>query len=217
MNESHHLKKLQWWKDEYLTWDPSQFNGITKIKVPSSKVWMPDVMVKSTRFVPNKLQSLALKSESFIKFEFPTGVKMLNWAYGVKICVSCFWGLSHNRFALANCELHLRIAECARSEFCNSQVLNRNSQVQVFYEISPLKNWLEKSSQLLCLQLCYFCIQQTHCFAYVLLRVSFAKIKVSRVHAYTKHKTSLKLYTYFTKISSPHTYTKIKIFVFLRK
>ena len=33
------------WKDEYLTWRPEMNAGITEIIVPSSKVWVPDVLL----------------------------------------------------------------------------------------------------------------------------------------------------------------------------
>ncbi|XP_071949199.1 neuronal acetylcholine receptor subunit alpha-6-like [Antedon mediterranea] len=41
------LKSNSWltliWIDEYLRWRPENYNGITNLKVPSSKIWMPDI------------------------------------------------------------------------------------------------------------------------------------------------------------------------------
>lgn len=33
------------WKDEYLMWRPEMNAGITEITVPSSKIWVPDVLL----------------------------------------------------------------------------------------------------------------------------------------------------------------------------
>ena len=33
------------WKDEYMTWRPEMNGGITEIIVPSSKIWVPDVLL----------------------------------------------------------------------------------------------------------------------------------------------------------------------------
>lgn len=31
------------WHDEFLVWNPEEFEGITEIKVPRSLIWLPDV------------------------------------------------------------------------------------------------------------------------------------------------------------------------------
>uniref|UniRef100_A0A914VJX9 Uncharacterized protein n=1 Tax=Plectus sambesii TaxID=2011161 RepID=A0A914VJX9_9BILA len=36
---------FQYWKDEYLTWDPSKYGGLDVIHVPSHMIWKPDIMV----------------------------------------------------------------------------------------------------------------------------------------------------------------------------
>ncbi|XP_044133590.1 5-hydroxytryptamine receptor 3A-like [Bufo gargarizans] len=35
----------QSWFDEFLTWDPEEFDNVTKISVPVSWIWVPDIMV----------------------------------------------------------------------------------------------------------------------------------------------------------------------------
>ena len=35
----------QEWKDELLTWNPKEFNGITKLLVPCEKLWLPDIVL----------------------------------------------------------------------------------------------------------------------------------------------------------------------------
>jgi hypothetical protein len=31
------------WKDEFLTWNADEFDGITVLNVPSDNVWKPDI------------------------------------------------------------------------------------------------------------------------------------------------------------------------------
>jgi nicotinic acetylcholine receptor len=45
---------LQRWKDEFLTWNPSDFHNITEMVVPFAKVWQPDLLIQETCvFIPN--------------------------------------------------------------------------------------------------------------------------------------------------------------------
>ncbi|GFQ97442.1 acetylcholine receptor subunit alpha-1-B [Trichonephila clavata] len=47
--DNHTLVMETWttmkWKDDYLTWDPNEFNNITILNVPDSEVWKPDLSV----------------------------------------------------------------------------------------------------------------------------------------------------------------------------
>lgn len=36
---------LQVWTDEFLVWDPEEFDGIKEISLSSDSVWIPDVIV----------------------------------------------------------------------------------------------------------------------------------------------------------------------------
>ncbi|KAI8789210.1 neuronal acetylcholine receptor subunit alpha-7 [Biomphalaria glabrata] len=33
------------WVDEFLMWDPTQFNNITKLRIPCHKIWLPDMVL----------------------------------------------------------------------------------------------------------------------------------------------------------------------------
>lgn len=33
------------WTDEFLVWDPEEFDGLNEISLPSDAVWTPDVIV----------------------------------------------------------------------------------------------------------------------------------------------------------------------------
>ena len=36
---------FQMWQDEFLSWNPSEWNGIQELVVPPSEVWLPDIAV----------------------------------------------------------------------------------------------------------------------------------------------------------------------------
>uniref|UniRef100_X2B807 Neurotransmitter-gated ion-channel ligand-binding domain-containing protein n=1 Tax=Capitella teleta TaxID=283909 RepID=X2B807_CAPTE len=33
------------WKDDYLTWDPDNFNGIQRTRLPATQIWTPDIVL----------------------------------------------------------------------------------------------------------------------------------------------------------------------------
>lgn len=35
----------QIWRDEFLVWDPEEFDGINEISLSSDAIWVPDVIV----------------------------------------------------------------------------------------------------------------------------------------------------------------------------
>ncbi|KAM4702985.1 5-hydroxytryptamine receptor 3A-like [Rhinophrynus dorsalis] len=35
----------QFWVDEFLTWDPLEFENVTKISIPTEKIWVPDILI----------------------------------------------------------------------------------------------------------------------------------------------------------------------------
>ncbi|XP_077987633.1 neuronal acetylcholine receptor subunit alpha-10-like [Glandiceps talaboti] len=53
INEKHQQIILtayiqQAWYDPYLTWNSSDFNGITEVRVPANKIWLPDTAIFNT-------------------------------------------------------------------------------------------------------------------------------------------------------------------------
>ena len=36
------MTDLQYWKDDFLTWNPADYGGIARIVVPPQLVWLPD-------------------------------------------------------------------------------------------------------------------------------------------------------------------------------
>ncbi|KAM8927957.1 5-hydroxytryptamine receptor 3A-like isoform 1-T1 [Pelodytes ibericus] len=35
----------QFWVDEFLTWDPTEFENVTQVSIPTEKIWMPDILI----------------------------------------------------------------------------------------------------------------------------------------------------------------------------
>ena len=33
------------WVDERISWDEADYNGLKKIRVPASKLWLPDIVL----------------------------------------------------------------------------------------------------------------------------------------------------------------------------
>ncbi|PIC39824.1 hypothetical protein B9Z55_011392 [Caenorhabditis nigoni] len=50
--KNEQIQLLLWfpqsWKDEYLTWDPEEWNGIEKIIIPKAMIWVPDGYIFNT-------------------------------------------------------------------------------------------------------------------------------------------------------------------------
>ncbi|KAJ1175405.1 hypothetical protein NDU88_000693 [Pleurodeles waltl] len=35
----------QIWKDEFLTWEPEDFDNVTQVSIPTDKIWVPDILI----------------------------------------------------------------------------------------------------------------------------------------------------------------------------
>lgn len=42
---NHITLMFQIWNDEFLVWDPEEFDGITEISLSSDAIWVPDVII----------------------------------------------------------------------------------------------------------------------------------------------------------------------------
>lgn len=60
MDTSHNLMMVHgWfvleWKDEFLPWEPPDYDGILKITVPANKIWVPNLAVFNSAWTTEKL------------------------------------------------------------------------------------------------------------------------------------------------------------------
>ena len=39
----HFLWFYKLWKDEFLEWNPADYEGVNEIRIPSHKIWTPDI------------------------------------------------------------------------------------------------------------------------------------------------------------------------------
>lgn len=102
------------WTDEMLTWNPADFNNITKLRVPCDKLWLPDIVlynsaddysmeyyralavVESNGLVfwspPTKFRSTCPVEVTYFPFDDQTcNLKLSSWMYdGSKLDVKAF-------------------------------------------------------------------------------------------------------------------------------
>jgi hypothetical protein len=51
---------LQYWRDEFLRWDPARFGGISQLHIPVELIWRPDLLVYNKFFYKTKHSLLHL-------------------------------------------------------------------------------------------------------------------------------------------------------------
>ncbi|XP_033750129.1 neuronal acetylcholine receptor subunit alpha-9-like [Pecten maximus] len=56
----------QEWKDEKLTWDPSQYNGLSVLRVPCKSLWLPDIVLYNSAedYTQGFMEALAMVSHN---------------------------------------------------------------------------------------------------------------------------------------------------------
>ncbi|XP_076826203.1 uncharacterized protein LOC143473203 [Clavelina lepadiformis] len=72
------LKSLIWfrckWKDEYISWEPSKYEGITQMEVPHSLIWRPDLVMYEETGVKEyqpRLQRAKISSDGTVRYTEP--------------------------------------------------------------------------------------------------------------------------------------------------
>ncbi|PVD19805.1 hypothetical protein C0Q70_20296 [Pomacea canaliculata] len=94
----------QEWVDEFLVWDPMDFNNITMLRIPCHKIWLPDIVLYNNAAeytdglmpanamidhtgnvfwpVPTKLQSSCKVDVTYFPFDYQTcKLKFGSWTY----------------------------------------------------------------------------------------------------------------------------------------
>lgn len=58
------LSIFQWWKDEYLVWDPVKYPGINYISFRSDEIWTPDFKLLDSAIGSDPLDSLFIRVQN---------------------------------------------------------------------------------------------------------------------------------------------------------
>jgi nicotinic acetylcholine receptor len=56
------LKKIKEWNDAFFKWNPADFGGIKKIRIPCRHIWLPDIVLYNSAddYTQGYMQSLAM-------------------------------------------------------------------------------------------------------------------------------------------------------------
>ncbi|XP_071166740.1 neuronal acetylcholine receptor subunit alpha-10-like isoform X2 [Mytilus edulis] len=68
------------WRDCQLTWDPNEFEGITVLRVPYSRLWIPDIALYervSDEFYGLKDYPVQLHADGSVEYNFPSTVQVV--------------------------------------------------------------------------------------------------------------------------------------------
>ena len=86
-----------YWKDEFLTWDPSNFNGVTSLNIDPNEIWTPDIELYNSGGYP---ELWTRNSESTVDFRGNVflSIPML-------ITFSCFMNLENFPFDTQICTM----------------------------------------------------------------------------------------------------------------
>ncbi|XP_076443609.1 uncharacterized protein LOC143282052 [Babylonia areolata] len=87
----------QEWQDERLTWDPKDFNGLTILRIPCEKIWLPDIVLYNSAddFTTGYMKSKAMVSNTGNVF----------WPPPAKFRSSCKIDITYFPFDDQVCEL----------------------------------------------------------------------------------------------------------------
>ena len=86
-----------YWKDEFLTWDPSNFNGVTSLNIDPNEIWTPDIELYNSGGYP---ELWTRNSES--KVDFRGNVFL---SIPMLITFSCFLDLENFPFDTQICSM----------------------------------------------------------------------------------------------------------------
>ncbi|XP_015785063.1 neuronal acetylcholine receptor subunit alpha-6-like [Tetranychus urticae] len=88
------------WKDEFLTWDPSKYYGIKKLKFDSNEIWTPDIVVFNMAVGNNWI---GVDSHSIIEVNYDGKI---NLRLPSNLAVGCYIDLADYPFDKQLCSLY---------------------------------------------------------------------------------------------------------------
>uniref|UniRef100_A0A914XLT3 Neurotransmitter-gated ion-channel ligand-binding domain-containing protein n=1 Tax=Plectus sambesii TaxID=2011161 RepID=A0A914XLT3_9BILA len=90
----------QSWTDEYLKWDPAEFNGTQTIRVPELLVWMPDIVMTESLsmslLLPEEKRKAKIDYDGTVSLWSPAVVshncdmEIDNFPYDIQTCIIWF-------------------------------------------------------------------------------------------------------------------------------
>ncbi|XP_070558955.1 neuronal acetylcholine receptor subunit alpha-7-like [Ptychodera flava] len=104
MNEKQQMITLtaylyQRWQDEFLSWNPDDYDGITEIRFPAGKIWRPDTAVLNSAYNSDGL----IKSDTNVVVAH-TGHVL--WTVPVFLKNSCKFRIRYVPFDIQVCKIH---------------------------------------------------------------------------------------------------------------
>ncbi|XP_030077572.1 5-hydroxytryptamine receptor 3A-like [Microcaecilia unicolor] len=93
----------QFWRDEFLTWDPQNFDCIENISIPIERIWVPDVVINEfvdTKMTPN-IPYVYVTSEGKVRNYKPIqavtscSLNIYNFPFDLQICNLTFVSWLH--------------------------------------------------------------------------------------------------------------------------
>ncbi|CAJ0940364.1 unnamed protein product [Ranitomeya imitator] len=86
----------RFWKDEFLTWDPMEYDNISLLSFPTDKIWMPDVQINEY------LESEKATEHNFVYVNY-TG--LVNYQKAFRLAAMCRFSIYYFPFDQHNCTL----------------------------------------------------------------------------------------------------------------
>ncbi|EFO82653.1 CRE-LGC-11 protein [Caenorhabditis remanei] len=111
--QNEQIKILLWfpqsWKDDYLTWDPKDWNGIERIIIPKSQIWIPDGYIFNTveETEPLENHNARVRYDGRVEVDFNKLVDLtcpmsvLSFPFDVQLCALQFGSWSYQAHAIS--------------------------------------------------------------------------------------------------------------------
>lgn len=191
--QNEQIKILLWfpqsWQDDYLTWKPADWDGIHKINIPISTVWMPDGYIFNTVEMTEPLtnHNARVSHEGRVEVDFnklvtlTCSMNVLNFPFDVQMCNLQFGSWSYQAHEISFNVLDTVIPENAKNSewdivsFNASKVVTKyENTVGGFYEYEEIFYKLELRRKPL-----YYIV--------VILLPTFLIVLVSNIGLFTPH------------------------------
>ncbi|XP_022107578.1 neuronal acetylcholine receptor subunit alpha-10-like [Acanthaster planci] len=89
----------QRWTDEYLRWDPQDYNNLTAVRLPSNMVWLPDTVLYNTRETSNE-QLMSIQTTLIINND-----GSVDWSAPITLISQCSVDVNFYPFDAQTCNL----------------------------------------------------------------------------------------------------------------